>query len=64
MVEVIHTVRIVLLVTVGIVAASMLVASGLSVGRAQEGNADLADVCALWSRAWDVSEGHCIHRVA
>ena len=49
--------RIVLLVTVGVVAASMLVASGLSVGSAQEGTADQANICAPWSKAWDVSEG-------
>ena len=48
--------RIVLLVTVGVVAASMLVASGLSVGSAQEGTAVQVDVCAPWSKAWDVSE--------
>ncbi len=36
----------------------MLVASGLTVGSAQEGTADLANVCAPWSKAWDVSEGH------
>jgi hypothetical protein len=49
--------RIVLLATVGVVAATMLVASGLSVGGAQEGT-DQADICAPWSKAWDVSEGH------
>jgi hypothetical protein len=35
----------------------MLVTSGLSVGSAQEGTADQANVCAPWSKAWDVSEG-------
>ena len=49
--------RIVLLATVGIVVVSMLVASGLSVGSAQEG-IDQTDVCAPWSKAWDVSEGY------
>ena len=50
--------RIALLVTAGVVVGSMLVASGLSVGSAQEGTADQADVRAPWSKAWDVSEGH------
>jgi hypothetical protein len=48
--------RIVLLTTVGIMVASMLVASSLSVGSAQEGT-DQTDVCAPWSKAWDLSEG-------
>ena len=38
--------RIVLLATVGVVVAAMLIAGGLSVGSAQEGPADQADVCA------------------
>jgi hypothetical protein len=50
--------RIALLVTAGVVVGSMLVASGLSVGSAQEGTADEADVRAPWSKAWDLSEGH------
>ena len=36
----------------------MLAVRGLSIGSAQEGTADQADVCAPWSKAWDVSEGH------
>jgi hypothetical protein len=49
--------RIVFLVTVGVVAASILVTSGLSVGSAQEGTADQAAICAPWSKAWDISDG-------
>ncbi len=49
--------RIVLLATVGIAVVSMLLASGLSVGSAQEKTAGQTDVCAPWSKAWDVSEG-------
>jgi hypothetical protein len=48
--------RIVFLVTVGVVVASMLVTSGLSVSSAQEGT-DQAAVCAPWSKAWNISEG-------
>ena len=50
--------RIALLVTAGTVVGSMLVATGMSVGSAQEGTADQADVRAPWSKAWDLSEGH------
>jgi hypothetical protein len=48
--------RSVFRVAVGVVVASMLVASGLSVSSAQEGT-DQAAVCAPWSKAWDISEG-------
>jgi hypothetical protein len=51
--------RIVLLATVGVVVATMLIAGGLSVGSAQEETAgQVEDVCAPWSKTWDVSEGY------
>jgi hypothetical protein len=48
--------RIVLLATVWVVVAAMLVASGLSVGSAQE-SVGQTDICAPWSKTWDLSEG-------
>ena len=48
--------RIVLLATIGVVVAAMLAASGLSVGNAQE-SVGQTDICAPWSKAWDLSEG-------
>jgi hypothetical protein len=49
--------RIVLLVTVGAVVAAIMAASGLSsAGGAQEATPQ-TDVCAPWSKAWDVSGG-------
>jgi hypothetical protein len=48
--------RIILLVTVGAVVAVMMVASFLAEGSAQEATGQ-TEICAPWSRAWDVSNG-------
>ena len=47
--------RIILLATVGAVVALMMVASFLAEGSAQE--EATAQICAPWSKAWDLSQG-------
>ena len=47
--------RIVLLATVVAIAAAMLAVSSFSAGAQDAGP---TAICAPWSKAWDVSEGH------
>ncbi len=46
--------RIVLLATVTVVVAAMIAASALSANAQEPGEPDL---CAPWSKEWDISEG-------
>lgn len=49
--------RIFLLAAVVVVVAATFATSVLSIGHAQEGTAVPTQICAPWSKEWDVSEG-------
>ena len=49
--------RIILLVMVGAVVAAIMAASSMAVGNAQEEATGQTDICAPWSKAWDISKG-------
>jgi hypothetical protein len=49
--------RIFLLATLVAVVTVMFAASIVSVGSAQEDTSGQADICAPWSKLWDLSEG-------
>ena len=49
--------RIILLVMVGAVVAAIMATSIMAVGNAQEEATGQTDICAPWSKAWDISKG-------
>jgi hypothetical protein len=47
-----------LAVVVAVAAVALAASSFMSVGSTQEGATEQAHICAPWSKAWDISEGH------